>query len=149
MRRLALIVGLALATGCGQSHRVCAVCNRDECKGLAFRVGLENGKTIETCCPRCALHYLETNHQQARQMEATDFATGNWVNASRAIYVSESDVHPCATLETRRDPQGCCMLKTYDRCLPSLVAFAAQDQAAAFQKVHGGKLVVFQEIPTK
>lgn len=149
MRTLALIIGVALVAGCGQSHRVCAVCERDECKGLAFRVTLENGKSVETCCPRCALHYLETNHQQARQMEATDFTTGHWLDASRAIYISESDVHPCATLETRRDPQGCCMLKTYDRCLPSLVAFAAKDQAAAFQKVHGGKLVAFQEIPTK
>jgi hypothetical protein len=149
MRTLALIIGVALATGCGQSHRVCAVCNRDECKGLAFRVTLENGKNVETCCPRCALHYLETNHQQARQMEATDFATGSWVDASRAIYVSESDVHPCATLETRRDPQGCCMLKTYDRCLPSLVAFQQQEAAKAFAKEHGGQVIAWKQVTGK
>jgi len=101
---------------------------------MAFRVTLENGKVVETCCPRCALHYLETNHLIA---------------ASRAIFVSDSDVHPRATPETRRDPQGCCMMKTYDRCLPSLVAFAGKDDAAVFQKEHGGQLVAFQEIARK
>jgi len=116
---------------------------------MAFRVTLENGKVVETCCPRCALHYLETNHQQARKMEATDFATGHWVDATHAVYVSDSDVHPCAEMNTMRDPQGCCLMKTYDRCLPSLVAFAAKDDASAFQKTHGGQLVALQEISKK
>ena len=149
MKLLVIIFCVALVAGCGRSEHVCAVCDRDECKGLAFRLTLENGKTVETCCPRCALHYLEANHVTARKMEATDFATGNWVEATQAVYVSESNVHPCAALEARRDPQGCCLMKTYDRCLPSLVAFAAQDQAAAFQKNHGGQLVAFQEIARK
>jgi hypothetical protein len=149
MRTLAVMICVALVAGCGQPRRSCAVCQRDECKGMAFRVTLNNGKTIETCCPRCALHYLETNHVRARQMEATDFATGTWVDATRAVYVSDSDVHPCAALETRRDPQGCCLAKTYDRCLPSLVAFADREQAATFQKVHGGQCVGLEAISVK
>ena len=149
MRALALMFCMALVAGCGPSHRVCAVCDRAECKGMAFRMTLENGKVVETCCARCAMHYLENHHQQARRMEATDFATGHWVDATHAVYVSGSDVHPCAAMQTLRDPQGCCMLKTYDRCLPSLVAFAAKDQASEFQKGHGGQLVAFQEIPRK
>jgi hypothetical protein len=149
MRAMALILCVAFVAGCSKSPRMCAVCEREECKGLAFRVTLENGKVVETCCPRCALHYLENNHQQARKMEATDFATGKWVDATRAVYVSDSDVHPCAELNAMRDPQGCCLMKTYDRCLPGLVAFAAKDQAATFQKDHGGQLVAFQEISAK
>jgi hypothetical protein len=149
VKLLVMIFCLALVTGCARSPRTCAVCNRDECKGMAFRVTLENGKTVETCCPRCGLHYLETNHLTARQIEATDFATGNWVDAAKAVYVSDSNVHPCAMPETLRDPQGCCMMKTYDRCLPSLVAFAGKDAAVAFQKAHGGQLVAFQEIARK
>jgi hypothetical protein len=147
---LALLFWLSLLlTACTRSPHVCAVCDRAECKGMAFRVTLEDGKVVETCCPRCALHYLETNHQQARVMEATDFATGRWMDATHAVYVSDSNMHPCTELNTLRDPQGCCMLKTYDRCLPSLVAFAANDEASAFQKNHGGQLVAFSEIPRK
>jgi nitrous oxide reductase accessory protein NosL len=82
-------------------------------------------------------------------MEATDFATGHWVDAADAVYVSDSDVHPCAEMQSMRDPQGCCLLKTYDRCLPSLVAFAARDQAVVFQKAHGGQLVGFQALSAK
>ncbi len=116
---------------------------------MAFRVTLDNGRTVETCCPRCALHYLKNHQMTARQMEATDFATGHWVEASHAVFVSDSDVHPCTTLEAQRDAQGCCMLKTYDRCLPSLVAFAEKTDALAFQKSHGGQILAFQQISTK
>lgn len=149
MRLAVLIFGVMLAAGCSKSPKMCAVCNREECKGMSFRVTLESGKVVETCCPRCGLHYLESTHQQARKMEATDFATGNWVDASNAVYVSDSDMHPCAEMQTMRDPQGCCMLKTYDRCLPSLVAFAAKEQAAAFQKSHGGQIIAFQAVSAK
>ncbi|HUJ10832.1 MAG TPA: hypothetical protein VL171_12465 [Verrucomicrobiae bacterium] len=149
MKLLVTTFCAALAIGCARSQHVCAVCGRAECKGMAFRVTLSNGKTVETCCPRCALHYLEANHLTARTMEATDFATGHWIGATEAVYVSDSDVHPCAALETRLDPQGCCMTKAYDRCLPSLVAFAAKDRALAFQKSHGGQLVAFQDIRAK
>ena len=149
MRLVVLIFCVVVAAGCSRSPQMCAVCQRAECKGMAFRVILEDGKVVETCCPRCGLHYLESTHQQARKMEATDFATGNWVDAATAIYVSDSDMHPCAELQTLRDPQGCCLLKTYDRCLPSLVAFAAKDQAVTFQKSHGGQIVSFQAVSAK
>ena len=149
MKAFVLVCCLAMAAGCSRSPRVCAVCQRVECKGMAFRMTLENGRVVETCCPRCAMHYLESNHQKARKMEATDFATGQWVNAADAVYVSGSDVHPCAELQSMRDPQGCCMLKTYDRCLPSLVAFATKDQAATFRKSHGGQIVGFQAVLAK
>jgi NosL len=149
MKLVVIMFCVALVVGCARSQRVCAVCDRAECKGMAFRMTLESGKIVETCCPRCALHYLEANHVTARKMEATDFATGRWIGAADAVYVSDSDVHPCALPETRRDPQGCCMTMAYDRCLPSLVVFAAKDQAAAFQKDHGGQLVAFQDIPRK
>ena len=149
MRTLALIICVALVAGCSKSPHVCAVCGRAECNGMAFRVTLENGKVVETCCPRCGLHYLADNHLQARKLEATDFATGNWLDATKAIFVSDSDVHPCAEMGSLRDPQGCCMLKTYDRCLPSLVAFVAKDEATVFQKNHGGQLVGFQSISAK
>jgi len=116
---------------------------------MGFRMTLVNGKVVETCCPRCAMHYLESNHQKARKMEATDFATGHWVDATSAIYVSDSDLHPCAEMQSMRDPQGCCLMKTYDRCLPSLVAFADKSQAAIFRKAHGGEFASFQSISAK
>ena len=146
---LVLVLITLLLGSCGRGEKVCAVCQRDECKAMAFRIALDNGKTVETCCPRCGMHYLETSKQQPRRLEATDFATGNWIDASTATFVSDSDVRGCAPMETRRDAQGCCMMKEYDRCLPSLVAFADRTAAFGFQKKHGGQVLAFAEISAK
>jgi hypothetical protein len=131
---------------CNRGHKTCAVCQRDECTGLAFRVTLDNGKTVETCCPRCGLHYVEEAKQSARLMQATDYVTGKWLDAKLATFVSGSDVSHCASKEVRRDAQGCCLVKGYDRCLPSLIAFQSQEEAGKFLKEHGGTMVSFEKI---
>jgi hypothetical protein len=150
MKHLSLVVvALLLAAGCSRGRKSCAVCDRAECQGLAFRVTLANGKTVETCCPRCGLHYLESAKQQARSLSATDHTTGEWIDATKAVYVSGSDVSHCTMNEAMRHTEGCCAIKNYDRCLPSLIAFRDKQAAAAFQKQHGGRLVGFQDIPAK
>lgn len=139
-----------LLVGCSRGAKMCAVCQRAECKAMAFRVTLENGKVIETCCPRCGLHYVAVNKQRAREFDATDFATGHWMDATKAIYVEGSDWSPCSNLETRREGEGgCCLMKTYDRCLPSLVAFANRGEATVFREKHSGQLIAWQEIAAK
>ncbi|MCG3147717.1 MAG: hypothetical protein PCFJNLEI_01158 [Verrucomicrobiae bacterium] len=144
-----LLLALALA-GCSREPRSCAVCQRAECKGLAFRVTLTTGKTVETCCPRCGLHYLETTQQQARSLQVTDLATGQWLDASQAVFVAGSEVSPCApSKEAVRDTHGCCAVKGFDRCNPSLIAFASADSARAFQKQHGGELLTWQQMNPK
>ena len=135
-----------LMAGCSRGPKVCEVCHRDECKAMAFRITLESGKTVETCCPRCGMHYLESTRQAPRRLEVTDFATGHWMEATQAVFVSGSDFHGCAMPETRRDAQGCCLMKAYDRCLPSLVVFADKSVAVEFQKQHGGELLASQEL---
>lgn len=144
-----IVVALALVTGCGRGAKTCAVCAREECHGLAFRVTLESGQQVETCCARCGLHYVEAGNRRARSFEATDFATGKWIDAGNAVFVSGSDAHACASMESRRDAEGCCLMKTYDRCLPSLVAFASRDAALTFQKEHGGELIGFADLMSK
>ena len=136
-----VVILIFLLTGCSRSAKFCQVCQREECTGLAFRVTLEDGKRVETCCPRCGLHYLEANQVKARRMEATDYATGKWIEAKDATYVEGSDVSHCASAETKRDQFGCCYFKGYDRCLPSLIAFAKLETATTFQRDHGGKFV--------
>lgn len=141
-----LLALLVLAAGCSRGPKTCPVCQRDECTGLAFRVALASGKRVETCCPRCGLHYLRSTRQSARSIEATDLSTGRWIDATRAVFVEDSDVAACAAMETRRDAQGCCYVKGFDRCLPSLVAFASADAARAFQQQHGGRIVAFDSL---
>src|SRR5439155_470314 len=100
---VALICVTLLLAGCSRGAKVCAVCQRDECKAMAFRITLDNGRRIETCCPRCGMHYLESAKEQPRRLEATDFATGLWMDAAHVTFVSGSDLRGCAMLESRRD----------------------------------------------
>lgn len=92
------------------------------------------------------MHYVSTAKQQARAWQATDYAGGQWLDATKAVFVEGSDVNHCASMEVRRDAQGCCMIKGFDRCMPSLIAFAAQDDAQSFQKQHGGTLQTWEQI---
>jgi len=151
MKRLCLFFALLLlAAGCNHRPKSCQVCQRAECKGIAFRVTTNAGKTIETCCPRCGLHYLNSTKQQSRSLAATDLANGRWMDATKAVYVSGSAVSPCAKMEAYRDAYGCCALKGFDRCSPSLIAFASESSARTFQKQHGGELMTWATIqPTK
>ena len=36
-----------MVAGCTRGAKVCAVCQRDECRAMAFRITLENGKKVE------------------------------------------------------------------------------------------------------
>lgn len=144
--RVAMLI--VLVAGCGRPGEFCQVCQREECTGLAFRVTLEDGRRVQTCCPRCGLHYLKTANAPARQIQASDFGSGKWIDAKTALYVEDSDVSHCAGKEVRRDQFGCCYYKGFDRCLPSLIAFADAEAAAKFQQRHGGKLVRFEKLIT-
>lgn len=135
-----------LATSCGRQPRSCAVCKREECAGLAFQLTLEDGGSVQTCCPRCAVHYLHTTGKSARAMQATDYPSGKWIDASKAVYVSGSDVTHCSPIEAKRDGYGCCYFKVYDRCMPSLIAFADQKEARTFQQEHSGEIIAFDQI---
>jgi hypothetical protein len=144
---ISLLCVTLLLAGCGRGAKVCAVCQREECKAMAFRVTMPFGK-VETCCARCGLRYLHAN-SAASEVAATDFATGHWIDATKATYVSGSDARGCAMPATRRDAQGCCMYVAYDRCLPSVVAFADRAAAVEFQKQHGGDVQTFAELSTE
>ena len=146
MTRIVSLLGavvLALA-GCRPAAQSCAVCQRAECRGLTFQVELANGKTVATCCPRCGLLFAKS--QQVRHLWATDFSSGRRIDATTAVYVEASDVSHCAAMETKRDAYGCCFYKGFDRCQPSLLAFADRAAAVKFQQVHGGQVVTLEKV---
>jgi nitrous oxide reductase accessory protein NosL len=142
----AALVAVLLVAACDRSPRTCSVCRREECTGFTYRMTLDDGKKVEACCARCGLTYLERHHVHPRRVEATDFASGRWIDGTRAIYVSGSDMSHCPVREGRRDTFGCCALKGYDRCLPSLLAFESRGAAETFRARHGGDLVTCAQL---
>jgi len=149
---IALATGLGfLASSCG-GPKFCGVCQREECRNLAFTIRLQDGKAVETCCPRCGLHYVEQEHPRVASLSVRDFDTALALDARNAFYVEGSDVTPCSSMQESsppRDERGCCMKQVYDRCLPSVLAFGSRERAESFAREHGGMVKTLAEIEAR
>ena len=152
-----LITGIALAaiaTVCVLAYRhetrpssdACQVCQRGLHPGLVYRVEMTNGTSEEACCPRCGMHFALIHPGEVRQAWATDFASGERIAAPAAYYVEGGDEEFCAlhAKPVERGPQGVSVL-AYDRCLPTLVAFRAEQGAEAYRRQHGGHMVTYDQ----
>ncbi|HXH27488.1 MAG TPA: hypothetical protein VNL37_00480, partial [Candidatus Polarisedimenticolia bacterium] len=139
-RLLILCLLLGFATACARSIANCQVCDREIHARTRAVLTLADGKRVETCCPRCALHYVASSKVAVRGMTVTDYVSGTAVPADRANLVEGSDETPCMPptpieRDTRAPLQVC-----YDRCMPSLIAFRDAAAARAFMAEHGGTL---------
>jgi len=77
---------------------------------------------------------------------ATDVDTGEQVSAESAVYVEGGDVQYCThgDQSVMREPHGA-STREYDRCLPTLVAFKAPQEATAYQERHGGRVLSYSQ----
>ena len=142
---------LALTGGVGyrfwpEREPLCPVCGRPIHHATSYYVTLDNGKRVELCCTRCGLRFQE-NGGDVRTARVTDFDTGRLLDPEAAVYVEGSSVHPCCTnKELLKDQVGSEYERTWDRCLPSVIAFSSKQAAQKFQSEHGGELRTHEEI---
>ncbi len=125
----------------------CDVCGRNILAGHESTILLKDGKRFQACCPRCALHHEQHNPGQVASVLVTDNATGQKVKAQDAVYVEGSDEISCMpeTATPPREP-GVEYKATYDRCVPSLVAFKEEAAAREFLAAHGGRLLSYAQV---
>jgi hypothetical protein len=95
------------------------------------------------CCPRCGLAAVIQNG--GRALDAVDFATKKRVGAEEAIYLEGSDIMECCSSTGFRSDEGSYREIDYDRCMPSLLAFARRQDAETVQQKHGGNIISFEE----
>lgn len=121
----------------------CQVCDRGECKAVLFGLKSSWGFPVRTCCPRCGMIALK--HSPGKDVTyATDFATGQRVDAEKAVYVEGGDAVLCHKPEAFPDEvRGAANYTVYDRCLPSVLAFKDLDKAKAYVAKHGGRVLSF------
>jgi hypothetical protein len=125
---------------------LCRACQRGLHAGMTYRLEMANGTWEEACCPRCGIHYALNHPGAVRQMWATDLTSGARILARSAYYVEGGDVEYCAPQKgsVAREPQGVSVL-TYDRCLPTLVAFRTEEAAQAYRRQHGGRVLAYDQ----
>ena len=123
----------------------CDVCYRSMHRETFYRIHLENGESKEVCCPRCGLRFQEGRDDVAAT-EVTDFYTRQHIDAAVAYFVEGSPVHFCSHASVREDRSGGQYEVTWDRCLPSLIAFSSREAAKKFQKENGGDIKTYAEL---
>lgn len=142
-----VILGVSLASYHWETRAAstCQICGRMIPKETAFQLDTPNG-TIEACCPSCAMHFILSHPNFVRSAKATDFTTGRKISALSAYYDEGGDVQYCTLNRppVKRGPIGV-RERVYDRCLPVLVAFANHDDAEAYRKQHGGRVLTYNQ----
>ena len=122
---------------------VCEVCKRVIHTETSFRIARPDGSMRAVCCPRCGLAAVIQNGGKA--LDAVDFTTKKRVGAAEAIYLEGSDIMECCTNTGFRSDEGAYQKMEYDRCMPSLLAFARREDAEVVLQKHGGNILSFEE----
>ncbi|MFB3920972.1 MAG: hypothetical protein ACE145_04580 [Terriglobia bacterium] len=125
---------------------LCQVCQRALHAGVTYRLEMKDGRLERACCPRCGMHLQIQRPGAVARAVATDLPTGKEIPAEQASYVEGGDVEYCTMHSTpvEREPQGV-RVREYDRCLPTLVAFRTTQEAEAYQRQHGGRVLNYEQ----
>ena len=145
------IVVLALLTAGGYwllqqtEPGVCKVCRR----GIhaASRAVIEvDGKQEAVCCVRCAMTLDEQEKKPVRLVEVTDYVSLRPLAPKDAFYVEGSRVVLCISHEVHMDETKHAQAQIFDRCEPSVYAFARREQAESFAAQNGGVVLGLGEL---
>jgi hypothetical protein len=146
-----ILLGMAGAAGYGVYRELapeplCGICHRTLHEATSCIIRLKNGNVEKTCCPRCGLRF-EKGRNDISSITVTDFGSGGRLNAQDAYYVAGSNVHTCCSApKVKADLTGTQYKLTWDRCLPSVLAFKKKESAAALLREQGGQLRTFYEL---
>jgi len=158
-RGLGLIGGLlvlAVAAG-GAAPRVwhwwtappagyCPVCRRHEHRESLVKFRAEGEGVTEVCCLGCALAYARQTAKPMTILSVTNHDNGKPLDPDGATFVVGSDVSPCTHGVEAVRGEGETVPVHWDRCTPSILAFASREAAEAFRTQHGGRLRTFREL---
>ena len=117
----------------------CQICGRP-IHTTMDTVAEENGKKLYACCPRCAITLAVQTGRHVRLVQVTDFDTRKALDPAKAYYVEGSQVNVCSSPQMMPGQERVPYERTFDRCSPSVIAFATEDEARAFIIKNGGAL---------
>lgn len=145
---LALVAGLVLGAWWAVSVRPPAFC---EISGRSIHANMHtlarvDGDKLHACCPRCPLTLAAQTGKPVELIQVTDYASGSRLAAADAWFVAGSRVEMCASPQVKYDAAHTPYARVFDRCTPSLVAFAREQDARAFMAKFGGSLKRLDEV---
>jgi len=124
----------------------CPICMRHEHGDSVVRVKVEGEAPFDACCLSCALSFERQTAKPLSIVSVTNHETGKPLDPEAATFVLGSDVSPCTHDTHQLRLEGEALPVQWDRCLPSILAFASRQSAESFRAQHGGRLRSFQEL---
>ena len=123
----------------------CFLCGRPLNPQTIYEIESTEGQIHQVCCARCGVHY-QAYQDQVAGARVADYHSTEMIDSEEAFFVEASSVMPCSPHDAQRDSEGTSYSVTWDRCAPSLIAFASGEEARRFQSKHGGLVKRFKEV---
>lgn len=124
----------------------CSVCHRPEHSDSLVKAKPEGESAFDACCLSCVLSYQRQTGKTVRVLSVTEHETGRAIDPRGATFLVGSEVSPCQhDMVHFGDDKSMADIR-WDRCLPSILAFASHDEAEAFRGRHGGELRTLEEM---
>ncbi len=147
---IALVVVVALAaTGWyllwERPPQICELSGRVIHENMRTVVKID-GKTYHACCSRCPLTVGQQTGGTVEFISVTDYVSRQKLDPSAAYFVDGSRVQVCSAPRLKMDEARTPYLRLFDRCNPSLLAFARAEEARAFIAKNGGSLKRLNEL---
>jgi hypothetical protein len=122
----------------------CYACKR-QIHAHSKTVAFIDGRSRLFCCPACALSQSQQMGKTIHITRLTSFLTGRALSPDNAYVVRASDVNMCERTKELVDGDKRAADLRYDRCAPSLIAFAERSDAMQFAREHGGEVMPFSQ----
>jgi len=123
----------------------CRICQRP-IHAEARAVIEVDGKREPVCCARCALTLQHQQRTPVRLVEVTDYVSRASLAPESAYFVEGSRIVLCEKHEPLLDQTKHPYPRVFDRCVPSLYAFARREEAEAFAAQNGGTVQRLPEL---
>ncbi len=147
---VALVVGLGLAyagwsVSASSRAEVCQACGRTVHADMRA-VASVGGHRGVFCCAACALSQAAQLNKKIGFASVADYQTGKTLHPADAFVVEGSGVVPCVRQHEMLNRDGLAVPMAFDRCSPSILAFATRTAAERFAGQHGGEVGTFDEL---
>lgn len=123
----------------------CTICQR-EIHAQSRAVIELDGRQVPVCCSRCAFTFEEQKHKPIRLVEVTDYVSKQPLQPDAAYFVEGSRIVLCSKHEPLLDQTKHPYSPVFDRCVPSLYAFARREEAESFASQNGGVVLRLPEL---
>ena len=123
----------------------CSVCQREIHAQSRAMIELDGRREL-VCCSRCAFTFQEQKHKPIRLVEVTDYVSKQPLRPDAAYFVEGSRIVLCSKHEPLLDQTKHPYTPVFDRCVPSLYAFARREDAGAFAAANGGVVIRLPEL---